>query len=382
MKALASLLPLGNSAVLLQHSHAAKTRLLQEWLTEQTICVVGGGALGNEVLKNLGLLGARQVVVVDPDKVEISNISRSVFFRASDCGRPKAATLCVSLTSAFPGTQWRSCDSEIADVGYGELDSASVVFTCVDSDLARVEAAWLAMCLDIPMVDAGLGGPDSWQGRVSVFPGRQSACFGCKLSPRRRRDLLSLALSTSHSCWQNGEATRSSSTPTMASLIGALQVEFGLQCLAEFGSHTTNDLQSPTIEVSLGLTPSLRRFVTPVSQVCPFHDAAPQQCVPLPYSQATARELLGSQGGDKVDLDWPICVAACCLDCRSEWHPMRRVAWLRRHGSCPHCGNRRILEKETVCTLDRNSILADVPLVELGLPPNHLYAIRRKGERQ
>ena len=52
--------------------------------------VVGAGALGNEVLKNLALLGVGTTYVIDLDDVEPSNLSRSVLFRAEDGGQPKA----------------------------------------------------------------------------------------------------------------------------------------------------------------------------------------------------------------------------------------------------------------------------------------------------
>ncbi len=48
------------------------------------------GALGNEVLKNLALVGLGTIYVIDLDVVEPSNLSRSVLFRSEDGGRPKA----------------------------------------------------------------------------------------------------------------------------------------------------------------------------------------------------------------------------------------------------------------------------------------------------
>ena len=363
-----------------EFSRTADTRLPRASLADLTFLVVGGGALGNEVLKNLGLLGAGRTIVVDPDRVEESNLSRSVFFRVSDCGRPKATTLRTSLTSSFPDTRWESHDCEIADLGYGQLAGIDLILTCADNDLARVEAAWLALCLDIPLVDGGLGGPDSWQGRVSFFAGRHAACFCCMLTPRRRRQLLSLSLAAGHSCGRRTEPTFSS-TPTMASIIGALQVDFGLRCLHELGNSdrkNRSDRQSRTIEISLGSAPVLRQFVTPSSKGCPFHDAVPRPRFALPHPRATGRELLDSESAAAVELDWPICTMARCLDCGSDWRPMRRVAWLRRYGACPRCASRRILETETVSSLDLNSRWIDTPLVEIGLPDHHLYAVSTK----
>ena len=48
------------------------------------VMVVGCGALGNEVLKNLTLMGVQHIVAVDFDRVEIGNLTRSVLFRKTD----------------------------------------------------------------------------------------------------------------------------------------------------------------------------------------------------------------------------------------------------------------------------------------------------------
>lgn len=50
----------------------------QERIRNARFMVVGCGALGNEVLKNLALFGAEHIVLVDFDEVEAGNLSRSV----------------------------------------------------------------------------------------------------------------------------------------------------------------------------------------------------------------------------------------------------------------------------------------------------------------
>ena len=48
------------------------------------VLVAGAGALGNEVVKNLALFGVGHIYVVDFDRIEISNLTRSVLFREED----------------------------------------------------------------------------------------------------------------------------------------------------------------------------------------------------------------------------------------------------------------------------------------------------------
>jgi DNA-binding transcriptional regulator YhcF (GntR family) len=63
----------------------------KEKVRDARVMVVGAGALGNEVIKNLALMGVGHIFIVDFDRVEAANLSRSVLFRESDNnrGRPK-----------------------------------------------------------------------------------------------------------------------------------------------------------------------------------------------------------------------------------------------------------------------------------------------------
>ena len=50
---------------------------------------IGVGGVGNFVVQNLAMAGVRHFVLVDPDRVELSNLSRQILFRESDVGRSK-----------------------------------------------------------------------------------------------------------------------------------------------------------------------------------------------------------------------------------------------------------------------------------------------------
>src|ERR1700730_1205621 len=74
----------------------------QDTLVQAKILVLGCGALGNEVLKNLALLGVGHIILVDFDVIEISNLSRSVLFRSSDCGLPKVEVAAARIKEINP----------------------------------------------------------------------------------------------------------------------------------------------------------------------------------------------------------------------------------------------------------------------------------------
>src|SRR5687767_16029219 len=81
-------------------------RLIQWWdqgkLARAKVLVVGAGALGNEIIKNLALLGAGNVLIADLDRVENSNLSRSALYRARDNGKFKAETAAAAARDLYP----------------------------------------------------------------------------------------------------------------------------------------------------------------------------------------------------------------------------------------------------------------------------------------
>jgi adenylyltransferase/sulfurtransferase len=70
----------------------------QASLTKSNVLVVGAGALGNEIVKNLTLVGVGNITIVDMDTIEHTNLSRCVFFNEADEGKFKAEVLAAKAS--------------------------------------------------------------------------------------------------------------------------------------------------------------------------------------------------------------------------------------------------------------------------------------------
>jgi adenylyltransferase/sulfurtransferase len=77
----------------------------QEKLRTARTMVVGAGAIGNELLKNLALLGIGHIFAIDMDRIENSNLTRSILFRQKDEGRYKAEVAAERVREINPDTK-------------------------------------------------------------------------------------------------------------------------------------------------------------------------------------------------------------------------------------------------------------------------------------
>src|SRR5947199_2949019 len=74
----------------------------QKKLADAKVLVIGAGALGNEIIQNLALLGIGHILVADLDRIENSNLSRSVLYRAADNGQYKATVAARAAKEIYP----------------------------------------------------------------------------------------------------------------------------------------------------------------------------------------------------------------------------------------------------------------------------------------
>src|SRR4029079_7556661 len=77
----------------------------QDLLKNARVLVIGAGAIGNEVIKNLALLGVGHVVIADMDKIEKSNLSRSLLFRQDHEGQYKSRAAATAAKELYPDIQ-------------------------------------------------------------------------------------------------------------------------------------------------------------------------------------------------------------------------------------------------------------------------------------
>lgn len=201
----------------------------QTKVQEARVMVVGCGALGNEVLKNLVLFGIEHLVVVDFDRVEESNLTRSILFSHDDAVHHiyKVDAVARRLRDINTRVEVQTICGDIAhEVGLGLIAQMDVAVGCVDSRYARYCLNRLCMRAGIPWVDGGI---DALEGTCRVFiPGKN--CYACNLGSEGLKE-LHRRMSCSSIIRKNEEAGRVPTTPVTASIIGAMQVQEAMKLI-------------------------------------------------------------------------------------------------------------------------------------------------------
>lgn len=210
----------------------SRLRLISWWEQEKIaaarILVVGACALGNEILKNLALLGFCNIVIVDLDAIEISNLSRSVLFRESDIGSAKASAAAAAMKRISPQTEAVALQTDIlSGVGLGVFGWADVVFSGLDNREARLWINRACWRMGRPFVDGAIEGIN---GVARVFLPGKPPCYECTLGEVDWQ-ILHHRLACNMLTRTEMESGKVPTTPTIASIIAGIQVQEAVKFL-------------------------------------------------------------------------------------------------------------------------------------------------------
>jgi adenylyltransferase/sulfurtransferase len=349
----------------------------QERLRRAQVLVVGAGALGNEVLKNLALLGTGHVVVVDCDHVDLSNLSRSVLFRPQDRGQPKAVVAARAVRDLNPDVRVTALpENVLTGVGLGWFRDADVVIGCLDNREARLWVNRACWKLSKPWIDGGI---QELNGVVQVFTPPDKACYECGMTEMDYR-LIQLR----HSCpllrREDLLSGKVSTAPTIAAVIGGLQTQEALKLLHGLPVAGGEAL------VFNGAANTSYRTQLPYREDCLSHDPLPPLVeLPLSAGRDTAQQLFAAAreylptGALRLLLDRDLVVSLECRRCNTTVPVLRALPLVGVHdGLCATCGDwaRPVL----VHAVAAESELAGERLATLGVPPYDIVRVAGKSQ--
>jgi len=130
---------------------------VQETLRDLRIAVVGCGGTGSAVAEQLVRLGVRNLLLVDPDRLSASNITRVYGSTAEHVGVEKVQALSEHLARIAPDMRCETLASMVTLEPIAQrLISSDVVFGCTDDNAGRLVLSRLATYFMVPVIDCGV----------------------------------------------------------------------------------------------------------------------------------------------------------------------------------------------------------------------------------
>lgn len=338
--------------------------------------VVGAGALGNEVLKNLALLGWGHIVVVDMDAIEASNLARSVLFRQSDVGPDsfKVVAAARRVRELNPDVHILPVVGTVQDcLGLGVYRRMDVVFGCLDNRQARLDVSRACWSTLTPYIDTGL---DSINGDVRTYVPPYTACYGCNMTAEERR--LAKEQNPCLKVKQSGPKPVMPTAPTISAMMAGWQTQIAVKHL-----HGKPIPAGERIAI-YGATDGYDRYRLPFNPDCLDHNRVEiigkDSIVEMLCGSAdlTLRELLsvlqdelGMGPETVVKFDFDLLLEGVCRQCGLRKEFFRRLTSVYdKEILCPACGEQLSLVKQHL--FDGTEPYADRLLSDLAVPHLHI----------
>jgi ubiquitin-activating enzyme E1 len=159
-----------------------------EQIQKTTPFVIGSGAIGCELVKNLGMIGVKQIYLTDPDHIEKSNLSRQFLFNDSDIRQSKAETAAKKIKLMNPDTQVTVLNQKICTETENIFDEnfhskIDVYLNALDNVDARVYMDSQALKYSKPLIDSGTMGS---KGNIQVILPHLTESYGSSKDPEEK----------------------------------------------------------------------------------------------------------------------------------------------------------------------------------------------------
>jgi molybdopterin/thiamine biosynthesis adenylyltransferase len=360
-----------------QEDRYSRLRLIPWWEQEKIsaarVLVIGAGALGNEILKNMALLGFLHVLVVDLDRIEVTNLSRAILFRAKDVGHSKADTVAAAYRELLPEAIVQPLTANVVrECGLGLFAWADLILAGLDNREARLwinRASWKT---NRPWIDGAIEGIN---GVARAFLPGKAPCYECTLGEidwaiLERRMSCNLLL---HEANTEG---RVPTTPTISSIIAGIQVQeavkllHGMPALAGKG-YIFEGLQHTSYVVDYTENPEcLSHYI--LDNVVEIAQSSSAFTLDQLWKRAAA-----DLKTDEVVLDFSrdIIYKLVCPTCGEEQEYFVPVGALTyNQGKCVRDGSMRIVQ--TISGYRGEAELAQRTLDQIGLPLFDIFTAR------
>jgi adenylyltransferase/sulfurtransferase len=358
----------------------ARHRLIAWWdqekLAAARVLVIGAGALGNEIVKNLALLGIGNVLIADRDRIELSNLARSVLFREADLGEFKADVAARRAREIFPQMNVHAFNGDVVNaLGAGAFRWADVVIGGLDNRETRLHVNRVCWKLGKPWIDGAI---EMIQGVARAFlpdVEQKRPCYECTMTARDW-DLLNQRRACNMLTREQMQTGHTPTTPTISSIIAGVQTQEAVKLIHGL------DVAPARGFVFMGATCESYTVDYQRKPDCLSHDRF-ETIVELDRASdaITLRELLdvarGELGNDAtLDLGRDIVERLECPACGKSEPVFAPLGTLRANRAICPCDGTTTRRVELFHTISGSESFLDRKLADSGVPAFDVIAAR------
>jgi len=199
----------------------------QEKLLAARALIIGLGGLGSPAAMYLATSGVGELVLVDDDCVDVSNLHRQIAHTETNVGVPKVVSAKQMLNALNPRCRVESIGERLSDDALvQQIQSAQVVLDCSDNFTTRKQLNALCRKHAVPLISAAAV---RLEGQLTVYDFRNpvSPCYECLYQLQGDEDL---------SCAENGVLS------AVVGIVGVGQALEALKIIAGFGVPLVGEL--------------------------------------------------------------------------------------------------------------------------------------------
>lgn len=355
----------------------SRLRLIPWWdqsrIAACRVLVVGAGALGNEILKNLALLGFQKIIVIDLDLIEESNLSRTVLFGRGDIGTLKAHAAARSYQSISAEAVVQPLAANILyDCGLGLFEWCDLTIAGLDNREGRLWINRASWKIGRPWIDGAIEGIN---GVARVFLPGKAPCYECTLGEVDWA-ILQRRMSCNLLAQQPDDGRKVPTTPTVSSIIAGIQVQeavkliHGLPTLASRG-FIFEGLNHSSYTVEYTENPDCMSHYT-LPEVVRLPEASPELSIDDLWWRA--RTDLGTTEV-VIEFSRDVIHKLVCPMCGYGEEIFAAAGSVRyKDGFCPHDAKMRVVEQ--IHCYSGHESFGSRRLSELGLPLFDIFVAR------
>lgn len=221
----------------------------QERLQQSRVLIVGLGGLGCPAALYLAAAGVGELVLVDGDVVELSNLQRQIAHTGADIGSNKARSAAAAIAALNHEVKLHVVEQSLTETAMPALLSrVDLVVDATDNYPVRFALNRACIAAGVPLVSAAAVRSE---GQLALFdPHRGGPCYACLYTEGDTDTALS--------CSESGVLA------PLVGVIGSLQAMEALKVLAGFGEP----LRGKLLVIDLR-SMEFRELVLPVRANCP-----------------------------------------------------------------------------------------------------------------